>query len=484
VLYGVGPASQRVTIGSLPDNVLVEIFDFYQVATNKDELERPWNWKKLVHVCQRWRYVIFGSPIRLNLQLFCTNYSPVRMLLDIWPPFPLVIEILCNIKDWLIIENSLIPALEHRDRVHQINIHIANTNSEGLLWERIVTAMEEPFPALKYLQLDAWKSNFSIPYTFLNGSAPCLQHLALSGISFPSLPRLLSSTSDLTTLHIGDIPQSGYISPVTMATCLSALPKLKSLSIIFISPNPCPERRGRPLLPPIRSVLPALTQLKFTGAAEYLQALAARIDAPLLDRFGIAFFHRPEIVFDIPEIIRFFGHLESFRSSSLILEFNLTCSASIFFSPQTIYPEPRSWCIKYEKFMVDRQVLSVAQICSQILPFCSGVKSLIINCPLYSSFYSDTAQAVDRTIWLQLFHSFPAVQSLYIPASLASSIAPALEGPANESAAEVFPSLQTLYIDVSPSEKVPKKGIDTFVVARGHSNHPVVVHRPSSRQCV
>jgi F-box-like len=90
---------QRVTIGSLPDNVLLEIFDFYQVVINKEitddseeAREYPWNWEKLVHVCRRWRYIIFESPIRLNLQLFCTEKSPVRKLLDVWPPFPLVIQ--------------------------------------------------------------------------------------------------------------------------------------------------------------------------------------------------------------------------------------------------------------------------------------------------------------------------------------------------------------------------------------------------------
>jgi hypothetical protein len=82
-------------------------------------------------------------------------------------------------------------------------------------------------------------------------------------------------------------------------------------------------------------------------------------------------------------------------------------------------------------------------------------------------------------IWLQLFHSFPAVQSLHIPTLLESFIAPALQGLTNESAADVFPSLQTLSITGSPSKsnEVARQGIDSFVAARGHSDHPVVVHR-------
>ena len=215
-----------------------------------------------MYVCQRWRCVIFGSPNRLNLQLVCTEESPVRTFLDVWPPFPLVIQFY-NDHCWSEWDDpteyrpdNLVAALGHCDRVCQIDI----INAAGFLWERIVTAMEEPFPALKYLRLDliavSDDSNLPFPYTFLNGSAPCLQDIYLSGISFSSLPRLLSSTSDLTSLHLLDIPKSGYISPVTMARCLSALPKLKSLAITFRFPTPYPKRRNRPLPPSTRSVPP------------------------------------------------------------------------------------------------------------------------------------------------------------------------------------------------------------------------------------
>jgi F-box-like len=155
VLYGVGPVSERVTIGSLPDDVLLDIFEFYQVAIDEDECEHHWSWEKLVHVCQRWRYLIFGSPKRLELYLVCTQKSPVRTFLDVWPPFPLFIHFV-NDHGWSewsesaeYISDNLVAALEHRDRVRYINI----TNSVDFLWERIVTAMEEPFPALKHLQL-------------------------------------------------------------------------------------------------------------------------------------------------------------------------------------------------------------------------------------------------------------------------------------------------------------------------------------------
>ncbi|KAH9966979.1 hypothetical protein BJV74DRAFT_284761 [Russula compacta] len=51
----------RVTIKELPDEVLLEVFDSYLVYSGREK------WIMLAHMCQRWRYIVFASPIRLNL---------------------------------------------------------------------------------------------------------------------------------------------------------------------------------------------------------------------------------------------------------------------------------------------------------------------------------------------------------------------------------------------------------------------------------
>jgi hypothetical protein len=230
-----------------------------------------------------------------------------------------------------------------------------------------------------------------LPNTFLNGSASHLQHLSLWAISFPSLPRLLLSTRDLTSLHLNSIPNSGYIPPERMAICLSVLPKLESVIIQFKSRTPHPKRSNRPLPPPTLSVLPSLKKLHFQGMSEYLEVLAAQIDAPLL-RFGrleVVFFN--QLVFDILQTIRFFGHLDSFRTSNLTLRFHefYTCDSyrpypeAVFF-PSDMAPRPWetmgqscSWHIRCKD--LDGQVSSLAQICSQILSFRSSVESLVVK---------------------------------------------------------------------------------------------------------
>jgi hypothetical protein len=69
-MYRVG---RVLTIDNLPDDVLLEIFDFYfpvlgyQYFHTKRIVE---SWQSLVHVCRRWRCLVFGSPRRLNLRLF------------------------------------------------------------------------------------------------------------------------------------------------------------------------------------------------------------------------------------------------------------------------------------------------------------------------------------------------------------------------------------------------------------------------------
>ena len=76
----------KATIETLPDVVLLDIFDFFVGETCKNE------WLTLAHVCRRWRHIVFASPRRLNLQLHCTNRSPVKKTLGIWPVLPIKIH--------------------------------------------------------------------------------------------------------------------------------------------------------------------------------------------------------------------------------------------------------------------------------------------------------------------------------------------------------------------------------------------------------
>ena len=230
-LSGTACTGRRVSIDILPDDVLLDILDLYILSQRyyyglRKRLDA---WHKLVHVCQRWRYVVFDSPRRLDLRLCCTSRTPVTNMLDIWPVIP--IYIYANIKTSpLPGVTNIISALQQHNRVCTIDIWgVPNS----LLKE--IAAMQEPFPALTKLNL--WSSDENapvLPDSFLGGSAPSLQYLTLIGIPFPGLPKLLLSTHDLVTL-LSCIPRSGYFSPEAMVTALSTFTSLESVDLQFPS---------------------------------------------------------------------------------------------------------------------------------------------------------------------------------------------------------------------------------------------------------
>ena len=136
-------------------------------------------WYTLVHVCRRWRTLIFGSPHYLNLQLLCTSMTLVKKKLDIWPALPIAVEG-CGPPP-----SRIIAVLEHNDRVLKIALRWLEPSPE---LENLVAVMEKPFPVLTFLSFllrgETDKMDLIIPDSFLGGSAPRLKHLQLKAFLF------------------------------------------------------------------------------------------------------------------------------------------------------------------------------------------------------------------------------------------------------------------------------------------------------------
>ena len=147
--------------------------------------------------------------------------------------------------------------------------------------------------------------------TFLGGSAPRLQFLNLSNISFPRLPNLLLSATQLVYLKLR-IPHSGYISPEAMVAPFSMLSKLEELSLIFQSPQSYPDWGSRSLPPPERQILPAIHRFYCKGVTEYLEDLVTHIDAPQLNNLHITFFN--QIDFSCPRLAQFIDCTPTLRA--------------------------------------------------------------------------------------------------------------------------------------------------------------------------
>jgi len=293
--------SPRVTISALPGYALLEIFKFCV-----DQIFHEDAWHTLVHVCRKWRYVVFSSPRWLHLELRCTNKSPVKKLLDIWPALPIVIDASITNSRRSRVAN-IIAALKRHDLVCKISILGV---PDSLLKS---ATMKKRFPELTDLTLVSNEDNAPIiPDSFLGGSAPRLRSLDFSGIPFPfpALGKLLLSATDLVACDLWHIPKSGIISPELIVTTLSTLTRLRKLSIGFRSPRSRADRERRHPSLLKRLVLPSLTYLYFKGDSEYLEDIVGRIDAPAFDSVTITFFN--QLVFDTPLLRDFFSRTEVF----------------------------------------------------------------------------------------------------------------------------------------------------------------------------
>ena len=432
----------------LPDVALLEIFHF-DVDGHGAETEA---WHRLVHVCQKWRNVIFGSPRRLNLRLSCTARTPVRKTIDVWPLLPILIS--SYDSDGV---HNIIAALEHNDRVHQLKLEYFSSSK----MEKVFAAMQQPFPALQYLYLEPRSETEVIPASFLGGSAPQLELLYLYHIPFPGLPKLLLSATHLVTLRLERIPHSGYFSPEAIVTPLSTLTRLESIFIEFRSPQSCPDRRRRPPSQ-TRTLLPALTRFQFKGVSEYLDDLIATIDAPLLDYLQITFFH--QLIFDTPKLTQFISRTPKFKAwDHALVQFSYW---GVWVS--TI-DEELSLGISCRQS--DWQLSSLAQVCGSIF-IIPTIEHLYMREVTYSSL--SWQDDIETGQWLELLHQLTAVKDLRISRKFMPRIAPTLQELVGGRVTEVLPALQTLFLEGTLSSGV-QETIDKFVAARKLAGHPIAV---------
>ena len=463
------------SIDELPDDVLLKIFDLYlNDCYNVESRERMW--RSLLHICQRWRCLVFGSPGHLNLELVCTERTRARDTLDIWPPFPLIIMWTNEYSDYPPGSmDHVIAVLERSDRVCRVDLTVVRS------WDlkMLLPAMQEPFPELTQMELrlnDEIDETVVVPDSFLGGSTPRLEDLCLIGIPFPGLPKLLLSATRLADLHLDDIPHSGYFSPDAMVTALDTLTSLEKLFLQFHSPRSCPDQASRRSPPSTRSVLPVLTYFRFKGVSEYLEDLVARIDAPQLIYPDITFFN--DTVFDTPQFIRFIIRTPTSRAFR---------KAHIVFRDRVAKFKISSQASGYGKLKVkiscrglDWQVSCLEQVCTSCLPpvQVSMLEDLYIyddELPLAPQDWKDNN--IENRLWLELLQPFTAVKNLYLSEDFASHIAPALQELVEGRATEVLPALQSIFLErLEPSGHF-QEGIQQFVAARQVDGRPIAVSR-------
>ena len=432
----------HVTIDILPDDVLILIFHFSRL-TYPDEPGRvyrsslSWRWGRLVHVCRRWRSVVFSSPnaLGLRLELVCRPWSRAE-LIHIWPPLPIVITKVHY--ETLPKDYGFDAVVVHRNRVCEIRL----LDLESPQFQRLASAMQDQFPALIHLRLGCLRYGPAptIPDGLLGGSSPRLQSLELHYIAFPALPTLLLSANDLVHLTLLRIPDSAYIFPKEIVTCLAVLAKLKSLTIGFASDIFLPDRDSQHAPPPERIILPALKYFKFEGVIGYLEDFVSRFNAPLLDSIH-TIFSRP------------------------ISDPSQASQLTWFMRRSTMFQPPNEVHVDFDRFGV--QVRSIPPslgldegftlkfLCrkdwefstlgfTSLLPSIDMVK-MVDHLYIYSNQHSAEWQGNIRHI--NLFHPFTGVKNLYVSQELVQCIALALEDLVGERAADALPALECIFLE-------------------------------------
>ncbi|KAI9463512.1 hypothetical protein F5148DRAFT_1211245 [Russula earlei] len=441
--YGQERDTCKSAIDILPDDALLEVFNFYL-----DGLYiRRYAWVPLAHVCRRWRYVVFASPRRLGLQVVFTGRRAIADILDVWPRFPILITQHFLDSDKRISRaDNIVTALDsvHHDRICEIYLGNISTS----LWKRIASVMQKPFHELTrlYLQLNDGEGQVVVP---LEGSAPHLQTLSLDYTPIPVVQKFLLSANGLVILSLRNIPYSGYISPEAMA-----------------SRSPPPLKR---------SVLPALTSFWYLGVHEYLEDVVARIDAPFLHHLDVDFFMC--LTFDVPQLHRFIsraGELRKFHEASV--DFSLD-RVAIKFSPKLTAVSYGYFSLLIRCEESSQQLLSIVQVCRSLSPPFATSERLYLEVHIHRLSHLHWKDDMQSTQWLELLYPFISVKNLYLADDIVLHVGHALQELAGGRVTEVLPALRTIFISGLESPGSVQKTMGRFVAARQLSGHPVAVNR-------
>jgi len=353
-------------------------------------------------------------------------------------------------------EDNIIAALEQADRVHRVEMF----TSDSLL-RKVATVMQKSFPALTHLGLGLlWDYDYDdeisiahtpvLPKGFLNESAPCLQYLHFESFPFSEAPTFLLSSHNLVTLKLEEMFEDSF-SPEAMVECLSGMARLKTLSLSFDYFTASDmdlfafDRERTRLDLTTRIILPSLTRFHYAGHSGFLENFIAQIDAPLLLRLGITYY---TFQVQAPQLFRFLGHTENFKFdqfSRAQAHFRDQISVELYRSQGTSPQASPSLSISIRVLgILDVQVLDTARFLGRCGTTLSNVKNLSVN---GHSILESSSYDLGSAVWLPFFLLFPAVQDLHLSGEVGAKTASALERTTEEMVTEIFPALDTIWID-------------------------------------
>jgi hypothetical protein len=390
-------------------------------------------------------------------------------MLDILPALPIVV-VAENMKSKEDVTN-IAAALRQHNRV--CKVYYRNGQFQDSLLKEFTT-MDKPFLALISLKLISSGPNVPVlPNSFLGGSAPRLRSLHLNGIPYPSMGKLLSSTTNLVRLFLWDIPHSGYIAPETIVPCLSMLPRLKSLRLGFHCPRSQAHRASRHSPPIARVVFPNLASLVFSGDVEYLEDVLSLIETPILNQCDFWFFN--QLIFDTPLLVQFIRRTETFMTihTARIHFFSWAVKVKLSGREDAFNNGREALQLKISCKPLDWQLSAVTQVLNSFLSYFPTLEILQVAVSP-----EDWQGEIEVIQWREFLRPFTSVKEMSLEfEDSVRHIAPALQELAEENATEVLPALQNLALWTypwQPSGPV-KEAIEQFIDTRQLCGHPITL---------
>lgn len=425
---------------------------------------RPWEWYRLVQVCQTWRSIIFAPANRLGLRLFCTNGTPVRNTLHCWPDLPILMryEVLPGPNPLAAgDEDEIVAALQKPGRIWMIHL----TLTEPLL-DKLATIAPRPFPTMEVLELTTQgEAGLVLPDQFLGGEASRLRTLRTVKIAFPALPELLWSAKNLVSLQLEVIPREGYIPPDVLIPSLSEMNSLQMFHIHFLSPD-CDLVPNLEETPQIRVSLPSLKHLEFHGANEYLEYLLAHIHAPVKYIY-ITFFNDLDFS-ELPRLRDFIACLT--KTQGFPDEATVCYSRSDISVTFAQLGTPLRLGLRISCMQFGWQMGSLADICNQLRPpvTLSTVRQLDIHA---SPPFPDGHDDINPSPFLYLFRAFGDVEILRVTKEIGPYVAQALRGDVE------LPNVRELHFEDNDEFATVQRTIAPFITARRRPERPVTLHQ-------
>ena len=375
------------------------------------------------------------------------------------PPLPIIIDYdgrePLSAKD----EEGVLLALQKHDRIRRIHL----CASTGTTLDKLFAVLNGSLPLLDNLGLCIEPSNadenesvsneLELPRLPQSFQAPHLDHLDLSGVgnlTEVGLP-LLATLFNLVSLTLAMTPASRYLSLNYLTLCLSLMPQLKHLDLVFefcvLSDDIARKPINNP--PNVRQIpLSNLTGFFFHGDSSYLEALAARITVPHITTFNATFLDEPSST--LPHLSGLLTTAAGLRFPTALIKFSSPrlrdpmvtiwmANSEQTLGHQQLFPPFR---IGFPSSSLYAQVTSAGKMCTALTPMLSevGILHLYFN---ETRSWSLHDRPIDNARWYALLRPFREVKKLHVDGQLwglSRALSPDDSGPSME----ILPELRKI----------------------------------------